>query len=417
MLAYSELYEQYIDDAAFLWVLRCIALEQPHYTVDDLRELEQRIDNQLDALMVAGVAAWQLCLSALAHEEPGEVFTAAILAFKSHDSEKIQTVIKVGLKTSASFNALVSALDWLPDTLCHRWLNKFLVSKDLNHKHLALAVCSLRQQNPGDTLHKILSREDCKQHKALYVQALRLVGELRRQDLMPQLKQAASAEDSDIKFWANYSAIVLGDHAAVIHLAPYVFGQGQHQAAAINLVFSVLPVTQAREWLSRLVNDPAHSRAVIKASGVLGDPHAVNWLITKMHDPLLAKIAAEAFTLITGLDLLQHKLGLDPAAKAVQQANDTKHADLIGEDPSDNNTALDEDEHLPYPAAEAIASIWMHFGQHFITGQRYFLGESISIAWLQEKRDTAPQRHRHLANLQLMLMGDTLLMNTRSKIT
>lgn len=407
MKTYSGVYEQFFETASFLWILRAIALNQPHYYLADVLELEQRIDAQIEGLMISVEDAWKICQQGLTLKEAGEVFTATLIAFKSHDAVKIQKVIEAGLETNETFKGLVSALAWLPEKFIHVWIKKFLNSKDLHHKHLALAVCSLRQENPGEQLTRIFERKDCKQNTALYSQALQLAGDLKRQDLIPFLNEATESDDKDIKFWSNYASIQLGNHTVLSNLEPYVFHPGPHQAAAINLVFKMLPVGQARQWISRLGKDSTQNRMVIKATGVLGDPHAVNWLIKKMHDPVLAKLAAEAFTLITGLDLRKHKLIVQVTPDIVMQPNDNT---------SDQNTALDDDENLPYPDAEKIASIWMSHGQNFVAGQRYFLGKAITADWLKHNRKTASQRQRHLANLELMLLGDTPLFNTYAKI-
>ncbi|MCP4494614.1 MAG: hypothetical protein GY820_46035, partial [Gammaproteobacteria bacterium] len=95
--AYGEIFEQLTDNTSLLWILRSVAVEQPHYSVADLRELEQRIDAQLDGLMASIEQSWQCCLQALEPGEPGEVFTAAVLAFRSHDVKKIQVAIEAGL--------------------------------------------------------------------------------------------------------------------------------------------------------------------------------------------------------------------------------------------------------------------------------------------------------------------------------
>ncbi len=298
-------------------------------------------------------------------------------------------------------------MGWLPEKLVHPWLKKFFTSKDLNHKYLALAACSVRRENPGEYLKKILERDDCKQHEKLYARAIRLVGEIRRQDLMPHLSEAIHSEQEDIRFWSICSTVLLGNHAAVTKLEPYVFHSGPHQSKAVNLAFKVLPVEQARSWISKLVTNAEQSRIVIKATGVLGDPHAVNWLITKMREPTQAKLAAEAFTLITGINLQQYHLVADDIA-AIEQLND---------DADDEDISLDEDENLPYPDAEKVATIWMNHGQNFIAGQRYFLGRPITVDWLKNKRNTGNQRQRHLADLELNLLGDTPLHNTRARIS
>ena len=50
--AYRDVFERGATDAAFLWLLRSIAVDQPHYSPADLAELEQRLDAQLDLLRV-----------------------------------------------------------------------------------------------------------------------------------------------------------------------------------------------------------------------------------------------------------------------------------------------------------------------------------------------------------------------------
>ncbi|MBT8439896.1 MAG: TIGR02270 family protein [Gammaproteobacteria bacterium] len=408
MNAYRDIYEQYVEQASFLWILRSIAVEQPHYNAADLLELEQRIEAQLDGLMTAVEDAWDICVQALELEEPGEVFTAAVIAFRSHDVSKIQKVIEVGLANDETVKGLISAMGWLPGELVHPWINKFLTSKDLNHKYLALAACSVRRENPGEYLNKILERDDCKQHEKLYARALRLIGELRRLDLMSHLSEALSAEQKDIKFWSNWSAILLGNRAAASNLETYVFNTGVHQVNAINIAFRVLPIEQARSWISKLAADQNQNRSVIQATGVLGDPHAVNWLVAKMRDPLSARLAAESFTYITGLDLEQNKLVAETPPAISAQPND---------ETDDDDVSLDEDENLPWPDPEKVSSIWMRQGQSFISGQRYFMGKPITVEWLNNKLVAGTQRQRHASVIELALSDSTSqLVNTRARV-
>ncbi len=65
MNAYKEIYEQFVNDASFLWILRSIAIEQPHYDSESIAELEQRIDAQIDGLMTSIEDSWELCLDGL----------------------------------------------------------------------------------------------------------------------------------------------------------------------------------------------------------------------------------------------------------------------------------------------------------------------------------------------------------------
>ncbi len=406
--AYGDTFEQLADNASFLWILRSIAVEQPHYSISDLRELEQRIDAQLDGLMASIEQSWQCCLQALEPGEPGEVFTAAVLAFRSHDVKKIQTAIEAGLENSDATRGLISALGWLPAKLVHGWIEKFLSSKDLNHKYLAIAACGVRRENPGEALTRIMQREDCKQHRKLYCRSLRLIGEIRRQDLMPAIAEAMTEEDEDIIFWSNWSAVLLGKHEAAKRLKPHVFKSGAHQQKAIDIAFRSLPVEQGRQWIAELGQDSEQARAVIKATGVLGDPHAVNWLISKMVQPEVSKLAAQSFSFITGIDLEQNKLASESPPKLASQPND---------DPDDDDIELDEDENLPWPDIDKVKSIWVNHGRNFIAGRRYFMGREITTESLKDKLINANQRQRHAATMELALVDSNMpLQNTRARV-
>ncbi len=407
MTAYKDVYEQYVDDASFLWVLRSVVIEQPHYTKEDVYELEQRIEAQLDGLMTSVELAWEICLEALELEEAGEVFTSAVIAFRSHDANKIQKAIEVGLSSEETFKGLVSALGWLPDKFIHPWVKKFLTSKDLNHKYLALASCSVRRENPGEHLNRMLAREDCKQHAKLYARALRLIGELRRQDLMPALQEAMQSDDDEIKFWAYWSSILLGDLKSVENLEAYVFNASPLQNHAINIVFRVLPIDQARVWISKLSNDKEQTRTIIKATGILGDPHAVNWLILKMRESAFSRLAAESFVFITGFDIEQCQLEGDIPAHLEVTPNESL---------DDDNVLIDEDENLPWPDYEKVSAFWMTNGSRFIAGKRYFLGDAITPETLTNKIINAHQRQRHAAAIDLALCdSSTPLQNTRAR--
>ncbi|MCP4234071.1 MAG: TIGR02270 family protein [Aestuariibacter sp.] len=406
--AYGDIFEQFADNASFLWILRSIAVEQPHYSVSDIRELEQRIDAQLDGLMTSIEQSWQSCLQGLELGEPGEVFTAAALAFRSHDVKKIQTVIEAGLGSSESEKGLISALGWLPAKLVHSWVEKFLSSKDLNHKYLAIAGCSVRRENPGEALTRIVQRDDCKQHAKLYCRSLRLIGEIRRQDLMPTIDEAVAEDDEEVGFWSNWSAVLLGKHDAVNRLKPHIFKAGAHQQKVMDIVFRSLPVEQGRQWIAELGQDSEQARAVIKATGVLGDPHAVNWLISKMEQPEVSKLAGEAFSNITGIDLVRNELTSESPPKLASQPND---------DPGDDNIELDEDENLPWPDVDKVKTIWVNHGRNFIAGKRYFMGREITPEFLKDKLINANQRQRHAAAMELALIDSNMpLQNTRARV-
>ena len=419
---YKDFYEHNVDDASFLWILRSVKIEQPHYNAHEIYDLEQRIEARLDGLMTALEPAWQACEEALACQQSGEVFTAMVTAVRSHDSGKIKTAVDIGLENALATPGLISAMGWLPEALAAPWIERFLNSKDMAHQYLGLAACSVRRQNPGEYLTQALQHGDCRQHEKHYCRALRLSGELRRQNDLPALQQAIHDDNENIRFQATWSAVLLGHLASVPHLHNFVFNAGPYQHRAIQLAFRLLPVEQAREWIGTLSEDESQTRAVIKATGALGDPHAIHWLIGKMQAPGLAKLAGEAFTTITGIDLQTHQLVLETPHNitAIDPADDNDNDNEMDMDDNmdGDSSDQDDDENLPTPDPEKVAALWRRQSPHYIMGQRYFRGQPINATHLQAILTSGTQRQRHVAALELALLNksDMPLPNTRARI-
>ena len=394
---YQNQFAQLADDAAFLWLLHSIAVNQPHYTQTDLVQLESRVDAQLDGLMTAPEESWELCFNAFQqHQQAGEAFAASILAFRSLEINKIQAVVVAGLASDETFKGLVAALAWLPGKFVHSWIKKFLTSKDINHKYLALAVCSARREDPKEYITNILQREDCLSHEKLYVCALQIAGQLKRFDLMPAVRVAMQSDNKNIVFWAHWSAILMGDKNAALALQSVVVQKNPHQLSAIQISMRSLPIDVARNWIGLLAKNPANIRVVIAATGILGDPQAINWLIEQARVPLLTRLAGEALTLITGIDLEANKLALEALPNLDDQ--------LPNDDAAEHDIEMNEDDRLPFPDVDKIAAIWQKYSNRFIAGQRYFMGQQINTEHLHNIYKTGYQRQRSAAAVELALL-------------
>lgn len=368
-LAYADIFDEFVNDASFLWVLRENALTQAHYAVADLLALEQRIVNLLDGLHALPQLAWDLITTALAFEEGGEAFVAAAFAFTSSDENKINHAVTKGVSNPQTQRGLISALARLPAADLNDWLKKFYLSKMFAHKTLALAVSAERREDPGELLTRLFSREDCLADELLLTQALRAAAELKRLDLLPQINQALSHAAPEVKFHAIRASILLGDKTLAQHLQPFVFGEGHLVEPAMQLAFRALPSDTARSWIKSLTEKPETRRRAVAAVGILGFPEAVSWLIGVMSSPEHARIAGEAFTLITGFDLNQH--GLSSPPPAAKPANNSESEDM------DADIEVDSDENLPWPDASKIQVFWQRAAARFSSGRRYLMGQPI----------------------------------------
>ena len=109
----ESIVEQHAEEAAFLWLLRDAAVQAPHYSLNDLADLDERVEAHIDGLRVAGDAGWSICVNALEQEESGEVFAAAVLAFESGQDQRIEMVLEAAATEPELSRGLIFALGWL----------------------------------------------------------------------------------------------------------------------------------------------------------------------------------------------------------------------------------------------------------------------------------------------------------------
>lgn len=400
---FEDQFEQYAEEAAFLWLLRSIAVHQPHYLPEDVAQLEERIDHQLTALQMHPEAGWRACEKGLELAEPGEVFTAAVVAFRSLDIQNIQKAVDVGLSTPDTFKALVSALAWLPGRFCHPWVKKFFTSKETSHKRLALAVCNARREDPCGYLNRIMGREDCRADRALHAQCLKSAGIFKRKDLVRRVEFAAHDSDPEVMFQALRANVYLGDRSAPHDLKRFALEPGPYQLRSLRLAVRILPPTEARRWISVVLKKHNQYRYAIQATAALGDAEAIPWLITCMRDPKITRIAGEAFHQITGIDLEAHELH-------------HRLPDIGREEPEQETIGLDEDENLPWPNSEKIAALWETLRHRFPVGKRLFLGREIETLHLSQVAEHGCQRLRAAAAIEWGLKEPMLpLVNPKQK--
>ena len=388
----ESIVEQHAEEAAFLWILRDAAVQAPHYSLNDLADIDERVEAHIDGLRVAGEAGWSFCADALAQEEPGEVFAAAVLAFESGQDQRIKMVLEAGARDLELSRGLISALGWLRFDQVKEHIDQLLRSLTPELRRIGIAASAVHRQDPGPALVDALNDEDT----FLKARAIRAVGELGRIDLLSMLKNQLAAEDKDCQFWAGWSAVLLGDRGEALEfLKTFATSESPFLESAFNLTLRVMNNTSTQNWLKEMSQQPDWLRYTVIGAGVAGDPVRIPWIIEHMEVPELARVAGEAFTMITGVDIAYEDLeGEWPKGF---EAGPT-------ESPEDEDVEMDSDEDLPWPDAQLIAEWWAKNKAAFRNGTRYLLGQPISPEHLQEALRKGFQRQRAAAALELAIL-------------
>jgi uncharacterized protein (TIGR02270 family) len=142
-----------------------------------------------------------------------------------------------------------------------------------------------------------------------------------------------------------------------------------------------------------MAKDPALRRSAVVATGILGDPTSVPWIIGQMRSPEMSRLAGEAFATITGVDLEFHNLeqGSRPDAPEEEVAADT-------------SIDSEYDSHLPWPEPELVECWWEAHAAGFAPGVRYLAGRPIAAESARHVLVSGRQRQRAAAAIELALL-------------
>lgn len=401
----SHIIEQHAEEAAFLWVLRSYAVHAPHYRLKDLAKLDNRVEAHLDGLRIAGAEGWELCAQALEIGEAGEVFAAGLLALESKDPQKLVKVLGVAEASPEACKGLISALGWTEPAKLSGTVKQWLASASDFHKFIGISACSIHRVDPGKILDDLI--QDADAPVPLRARALRAAGELKRRDLIHGLRACFLSKDAPVRFWAAWSAVMLGNrNEALEALKTFIVTGAKQFPKALPILLRALPVDQAGALLKGLAQYPERQRDLVAGTGMIGDPFYVPWLIKQMETPELARLAGESFSFITGADIAYEDLDADKPENF--ESGPT-------ENPEDDNVQLDSDEDLPWPDPVKIQSWWSARQHRFQNSARYLLGAPISEARCRNILHEGFQRQRSAATLELALMNpDERLFETRA---
>ncbi len=389
---------RHAEEAALLWPLRDAAIHSPFYDLAALCRIDDRIEAHLDGLRIAGDAGWEMCRAGLVNPEAGEVFTAAVLAIERANVQAFAEVLACGAQSAALERGVVDALGWVPLARGKRYLKELLADDASETLHrFGIAGAAIHRYNPGVRLDAAVGARDV----ALRARALRTVGEIGRSDLLPALRQEFDSDDKACRFWAAWSALLLGQPLARDVLWNFALAGGHFGEHAFSMLIRATDLASAHTMVRKLAAAKETLRTALAGAAMLGDPELLPWIHDCMDDSEQARFAGWAFSMITGVNIVAEKLSRPPVAG---------FCPIHTGDPSDTGTVPDPDDMLPWPHASAIQAWYERTRAMLPSGSRLLLGKPMTPVWLTEVLRMGAQPARAAAAIELSLNspGDPL---------
>ena len=370
------------SEAAFLATLRSKAVALPSYRLKHLHKLDSRVVAHLEGLRLARDKAWAAAQEALSDVEEGSLFVAGFVAFECDEPRRMNHVVQLALTQPELESALVSALSWLPVAAIRGPLERLNASTHPEHRRIALAALAAHRRVGSDEIVRAANDADPR----LRGIALRAAAEMRREDCLRLCRTAIGDADGVCRFWAG-SALAFHGHrpGAVAVLENGLLLPGLARLA-IEIALRCGEPRWARDVVRGWTGDANTVRNAILGVGALGDPVAVPWLIHRMSDAQHARVAGEALSTITGVDL--------------------KYSDLVA-DADEDAVIHHDDAELPLPDVDRVREWWQDNRAGFGAGVRHLAGKPITPATSRETLRDGFQRQRLAAAIELMRSEST----------
>jgi hypothetical protein len=439
-LVVGEVVEQHVEEAAALADLRRFHVRAPHVNLEHLARLDERLAAHLDGVKVAGEAGWKYCEQSLAAGRAGNVFVATVSAIEVEHEKRMQTLLALAESSVEARPGFLSALGWVETDMLRQIGSMLLSSANPFSRYTGIVGCAMHGVDPGLILVNALKSPD----PLLRARAFRAAGELGRMDLLGACTAAVREPDESSRFWAAWSAVRLGNRATALEVLMEMYRRpnlldradaaaatgpsaandssvqdangevgrvnapngesainGTSAAAAASFVLLALELPRAHSLLSEVARDQSRIRQLITGAGLVGDSIYIPWLLEQMVVEPVARLAGEAFTMITGADLEALDLESDPPEVVSGEPNDDAEDLLVDMDPDDG---------LPWPDADKVQRWWKENKARFATGVRTFMGEPLSTESCQSVLRNGYQRQRRIAALHLSLQNPNSVM-------
>ncbi|CAM3610298.1 hypothetical protein VA7868_03567 [Vibrio aerogenes CECT 7868] len=400
MAIFSEqVLTQLHEDAPFWWYLKDQATRSPLYRRKQITELDNRVNAFLTMLALADKNGHQ----PLAHiplDEQGGLFVHTWLGIRQHQPEIWQAAIE-NVTDAALSDELASALacyetQSIGDVLSHLgfsdnpWLRRATL-KYAQLRQVRLADAYLQEKiSAADEPEVLMALENiaCQSHETQY-------------DL-----SAIQIDSEAIAFAKLYIRYCHGENESTLipDLMQILRPDSAHLRDLLPLLFSIAPVDQVSTWVQQLLKAAISDRLKIFSIGIAGLTENIPVLIAYMHSPEWAPLAAEALTMIFGVELDDDNLSLlqvEFEDKEKQSAYEALAEETWHQRYQRDKQAQPYEPDLPYPDIEKVTAWWAQHQAQWESGQRYFAGQQPDQAGLEHVLANGNQQQRILAALYL----------------
>jgi uncharacterized protein (TIGR02270 family) len=292
----KELYEEHLSDAAFLYRQRLALFADPTIPWRKVGAFENRLEANIDALVVGGEAALDVCAHHTEGDDAAELF-AAFAVFCRQDRRNLALTVLERLDPGDAKKAS-SVADALKFELPASWIQDLLTLLECGDPELTPVLArAFGYRRVACGPHLLAAMKRCS--ASALPEIVWALGRIAHQPAGGLLLDYLRTEDEPVRSAAALALARIGEPSAVDECLDQVRTKTW---ARLPLALAggrrIVPLLAE---LAGIDGDPD----CVMALGLLGDPVSIPVLIPKLADPRTAASAASALQCVTGAGLYE----------------------------------------------------------------------------------------------------------------
>jgi uncharacterized protein (TIGR02270 family) len=291
-----RLYEEYLQEASFLYEQRLTLFRNPEITWRKIGEFEERLEAHIDGLVVGDKLAIDVCKRPVTEGDFGELFAAVCVFCRQEQRDLVLAIFEqLDPDDVEKATAVADALKYeLPDA----WIRDFLTLLEVGDPKLAPILArafGYRRVLCGPQL--LTSMKRCP--ASALPEMVWALGRIGYEPAGGTLLDLLKSEEEPVRAAAALSLARMGERRALEYCGEQAFSSH----------WPVLPLGLAGDRRSlSLLTQMAERNAggdCLTALGLLGDPTSVPLFISRLEQPEAAPSAAIALHCITGAGIYE----------------------------------------------------------------------------------------------------------------
>jgi len=357
------------------------------FSLNDLVNEEERLEANIDGLFISDHEGTPYYKKVILKDDYGELFAATVLSIKLRDDSLFETIFELAEDNEYLLNAIADALIWLPYSGVSLYLDLLYNTRKPEKQYVAIAASAGHRRINIRHLVDALSSANM----MLLARAIIAVAELGEESLASKIEGYLVHKEESIRFSANWALTRFGNADAMNNLNRFLFNPLYAERA---IFFEVMQkdINKTVYLLRHLFQNNETKRLAVFGMGLLGNPASIDSLIKVMYEDELARVAGEAFSFITGLNLDYENFDQDSPEGFESGPNDN---------PKDENVEMDRDEDLPWPNPTLIARWWEENKKNFSPQKKYIFGKEMSMLQFKEVLIHGTQIQREFSALAI----------------